>query len=256
MLSYWDRWIAACDRAGQALPPTGYFLGRWGELAVAGGFFSIVLLLLVRGLGLGRRLQRLRKAMVASAYEVLLCRRHPRHVLLAEGKLIWTNFKTFVVLAPIVLCGGILFASMAGTLANRYQCASGTVGEDVVIHSQLEKDDAVKAGEHPTPGPDDGLAVTAFVRNRVTQKAWIRLTASRAGTFTLNGPAGSSGGPVLNIGRPEFPAQPRQRSLGVSYHIGYPLRKWPGGQKGWMLCFFGMSLVLAWPLSRVLRVRL
>ena len=256
MLTYWSKWISACDGAGQALPPTGYFLGRWGELAVAGGVFAVVLLLLVRCFGLGPRLQRLRKAMVASAYEVLLYRRHPRQVLRAEGRLIWTNLKAFVVLAPIVLCGGILFAFMAGTLANRYQCAPGTVGEDIVIHSRLEKGDAVKANEDIICEPEDGLALTASVRNRATRRAWIRLRASRPGTFTLAGVAGTFGGPVLNIGRPEFPAQPRQRTSGVSYHIGYPPRKWPGGPKGWMLCFFGMSLVLAWPLARVLRIRL
>jgi hypothetical protein len=204
--------------------------------------------------GLGRRLGRVRRRMLAAAYEVLLYRHRPRAVIAAEGRLLASTAKYLLWLAPSLALGGAGFAAMYQTCSDRYGRGPARVGEPLVVRSRPADGSRRDLAECRLFSDDADLPLTAAAQVASLRTVWARFTPKRPGIFALRTGPGSAGRVLVNVESPKAPALRWQYVDGLEVHVQYPLRKWWGLDRGWMVFFLVACAVAAVPLGRWLRV--
>ncbi len=248
--------VTICNRFGQRVLPDCYVINRWVDLGFATFIFTMAAIVTIKHVGFQKRFRSARRAMIAAGYEILLYRRAPLAVIGAEVKLVWNNIKCLLFLAPSLVTIGLLYMLISGSLSNRYDYAPFGENEDIVI-STTRADPSQASVRNPilvSKNPE--LEITARVRNDYFRKTWTRLRANHAGVFKLVGQTTGNSCPTIVVGQQGAISRADQFINGVHYHVDYPTEQWCGRKRGWMFFFFGGSLIGAFPLMRLLRIRM
>lgn len=235
------------------VPREAYILNHWVELFLVATVFTLLIIVFMKYFGFLSRLRTINRRMLANAYEVLLFRRHPWTVILAELKLIWENMKLLAFLTPTLLFSGALFVLMSQNLLQRYTYIPAKVGEHIVIRAELPNNTSDEVSEYKFAGQGDMLEITAQVVSKAARTVWAGLRSSRPGLFHLRREDGSETGVVLNVGILDRPSLARQRVSGMDVEIGYPRRKWWAMKHGWIIWFSIVCLGVSLPLARLLK---
>jgi hypothetical protein len=246
---------AAIDAVALEWAGREYLVSRWVELAGVAALFALVLMLCLKIPGLGSGIRPARRRLLGTMAEIVLYRRRPWAVVCAEAKLVRDNLRLLAALWPMVLLGGGMFCLAYAPLRNRYGFGPIAVGSDIVARVRADAAGPLSAGP---PKTSPGLEVAAMVRSPARRTAWYRLAATQDGRAWLE-PCGNGSVPVripLSIGASGGIAAPRLRVHGWDVHVWYPRGRTFGTTHGWAVYMFGVMAMAAWPLGRVLGVRL
>lgn len=251
-----SRFLKICDMTIQSMMPNEYLVNRWVELIVITVLFTVVVIMIMKYTGLRKHLTSSRRAMVATAYEILLYRHRPFVVIFAELRLLWHNLRFLLFLLPSLLLAGAVFVIILGTLRNRFDYAPATACGDIVISSTPLNPAKLQIKDCVVTTAASGLNTTVRVSNPNIPKTWLRFNATKPGFYRLQQGSEKKNGPIVVIGESLAPAQSDQFIGGVHHKIFYPTAKWLGIEEGWMPIFIAGSLVLTIPIMRVLKLRM
>jgi len=253
-----ESYRAVCLRGIDWILPEWYLVDKHVDLCLTAAAYALVILAAAKLSMLGGPIGRRRRAVIAAAYRIILYRRSPLALALAECRLIRQSCLLILVTAPLLLLGAGAFYSIKDALQSRYGYAPAGVGEGIVIHGQLPVE---WPGEDGTAkflagAQDAGMRIEARVSSPVTRQAWAKLAGDRPGIYRLSADSKAGDGPAVNVARSAWPARAVQYAGGLRYQVCYRPLKWFGRRNGWIWCFLGAAAALCWPLAKLIRLRM
>jgi hypothetical protein len=236
------------DHTAHMLLPRDYIVNRWVDISTMAVIFMLMMLISMKYFGFSRTFKKVRRDLIASAYEILLYHRNVRIILKAEWKLLWCNLKLLILLSPSLFVGGLLFAVFYNTLSDRYAFRAFQPGEKIVAR--------ITSADIPDRIVNDNekIEITARVYAHSANTVWIRLVPKQAGILSIETDHKTNNGLFLDLISSDRPALPHLELSGMAFDIRYPHRLWMGWSHGWLIVFFMVCLITTVPMARWLRI--